>query len=77
MSVKVVAGRPAVHPRQLERQNPADARRLDALQRRLRVHDGTEALAEAIAIALLITDGGRRCFFIEEEPGGKLIKIDL
>ncbi len=77
MSTKVT-GRPAVHPNQLKRQNPARGDRLDTLQRRLKLASHTEVLAEAIAIALLITDRGRRAFFIEENgPGTPLVKIDL
>lgn len=68
--------RGGVHPAQLRRYNCADGRRLDLLQKRLKVANGSEALAEAIAMALLITDGGRRRFFIED-PEGKLIRVDI
>lgn len=68
--------RAEVHPKQLERRQPADGKRLEALRRRLKLENNTDVIAEAIAVLLLITDKGRRSFFVEGS-NKELIKIDL
>ena len=67
----------SVHPNQLKRSDPANMNtHLDEIRRRLGLKNNTEAIGEAIAVLLLITDGGRRTYFVEDDAK-KLIKIEL
>jgi hypothetical protein len=68
--------RTKITEQKLKRRSPIKGNDLEHLARRLHLNGHTAAVEEAITILLLITEGSRRSFLLEEADGS-IIRINL
>lgn len=68
--------RSRMNEQKLKRRTPFAAQDLEQIRRRLNLSSRTAALEEALTVLLLITEGERRSFLLEDSDGS-IIRINL